>query len=292
MKSSVLLCLSLLACGAEVGDEASSGIVGGGETSGYPNVVRLADPQCSSVLVAPRVLLTAAHCLTGNPNLHPDLPNNATIATGRHPTRDLAVAILARRADVWPISVNTSPLTDDRIGDPVQIVGFGYNTHDEQGLGTKRAAWAQLRDFDAEKMHAGTYDTGACQGDSGGPAIMSDVESGEDKVFGILSTTVEWVGGEHCIDGGYYERVDTAQDWLAPHLASCGERGGNTCEWNGNNACGGVGVYSPDCDICCGGALTEPRTCGELGGAKCEFNGNNACGGQGAATSDCDHCCL
>jgi Trypsin len=294
MKSFIALFL-LAGCGAEIGEEAggSTEIVGGAPTDGYPYVIHLATPDCTSVLVAPRLLLTAAHCVDdlGQQDLRPDLPNNATIATQRHPDRDFAVSVLARRADIAPVGINAGPLTNDRVGDPVQIVGFGFNTHDQQGLGTKRAAWATLRDFDATHLHAGDHDTGACQGDSGGPAIMSDRESGEDKVYGILSTTVEWIGGEHCIDGGYYERVDNAWDWLGPHLASCGQRGGTRCEFNGNHACGGVGVYSPDCDVCCGGALTEPRSCGELGGTTCEFNGNNACGGLGAPSSDCDFCC-
>jgi hypothetical protein len=294
MKSSLLLCVAVsTACGAsvgETGDEASD-IIGGEATDGYPYVVRLDGSGCSSTLVAPRVLLTAAHCLGNGGDLRPALPDNATIATGRHPTRDLGVAILARRADVWPIAVNTGALTADRVGDSVQIVGFGYNTHWEQGWGVKRLAWSSLRDFDANLMHVGNYDVGPCQGDSGSPAIMSDPETGEDKVHGILSFTTEIPGGEHCLDGGWYERVDTEEDWLAPHLATCGARGGTICEFNGNNACGGVGAYSADCDICCGGALTEPRSCGEIGGTVCEFNGNGACGGQGAPTSDCDFCC-
>ena len=302
MKSAIafLLC-SLAACSSDGVGSGEGDVIGGVPTNGYPYVVRLGDPNhgiCTSTLIAPRVLLTAAHCVGDQVDLKPDLPGNSTIATAKHPTRDLAVAILAKRAGVDTIAPNVSRLTNDRIGDPVQIVGYGLTGHQGEGYNSgKHAAWASLRGFDDNMLHAGTYDVAACQGDSGGPAIMSDPETGEDKVFGILAYTYYTPGPEgqppieNCIDGGKYERVDTQAAWLKPHLTSCGDRGGTTCEFNGNNACGGVGAYSPDCDMCCGGAITEPRTCGEIGGTKCEIGGNNACGGKGAPTADCDVCC-
>lgn len=100
-----------------------------------------------------------------------------------------------------PLAVNTAAIPADRVGDPVQIVGFGYSTHAEEGWGTKRVAWSTLRDFDANLLHTGTYDVGPCQGDSGSPAIMSDSKSGADKAYGILSYTTEIPGGELCAAG-------------------------------------------------------------------------------------------
>jgi hypothetical protein len=239
---------TVAACAPEtvVPEETISEIVGGTETDGDPAVVALYGREpgasqgilCTSTLIAPTVLLTAAHCLdprtTGSSTLEyigifapklseaTDADKVRVVSTHFDPAfdpanlpggHDVGVAILERPVSVTPMPYNRSEITAAHDGQPVRIVGYGVSNGIEQsGAGIKRQATAPLTDHDDLLLHIGDTFTTTCQGDSGGPAFMNI--DGVPKVVGITS-----FGFIYCLFGGYSTRVDRYLSFIDPYVA-------------------------------------------------------------------------
>jgi secreted trypsin-like serine protease len=247
MKTSVLLFTLLLsACAPTESDEepTESAIIGGTRTGAYPAVMLLfagdlatgAGSLCTATVIAPRVLLTAAHCVAAD-EVGPDAEfavftgtdfdakngRLLTVSSVMHDPafdarrleagHDVGAVILASAVGTRPIAVNRGTDPQTLIGQPVRLVGYGVNDGAHQtGSGVKRVTTTALHGVDAHLLAIGDGDHGTCQGDSGGPAFMSI--GGVQTLVGVTS-----FGEVGCSRGGYDTRVDRYGAFIDAALA-------------------------------------------------------------------------
>ncbi|WP_438010834.1 trypsin-like serine protease [Sorangium sp. So ce321] len=100
--------------------------------------------------------------------------------------------------------------TEDRVGDPVRLIGFG-NDDEIAGInGVKRHVSTTVNTVTPLLLGLGDADHHTCEGDSGGPALMN--VSGVPTIVGVTS-----FGGRQapslCIDG-WDTRVDLYLDFI------------------------------------------------------------------------------
>lgn len=229
---------------------ARAPITGGVVTTGDPAVFVLdvrsnAGNQtlCTATLIAPRTLVTAAHCvdpaMVGGASLTvvaSNAPTTADVQPGvntfevlelrRHPAwnpaasldADLALLHLAAAPPVTPQPwslADLSPLG----GAPLRAVGYGASGPDA-GLGTKRTVDLSIRQLSGELILLGDLlERGICHGDSGGPALHT-FGDGVERLVGVHSFT----RGDSCFDGAS-TRLDAhaafLREWLAEHEDTC-----------------------------------------------------------------------
>lgn len=193
-------------------------------------VGRLGRWDSSGVLVAPDMVLTAAHCLAPQAVLfgqRVDHPEGITPVVRRvtHPLGlDVAVLVLA-------VPVASRP-REWRIDDPeppsgeLRAMGFGLVAGEEQrGAGVKHEVrmrtegwgceaglvWALGCDPLAEMVVRMPTGEDTCEGDSGGPLL--ELHDGSWRLVGIVSRSVS-DAKTLCGDGGVYVRVDVITPWL------------------------------------------------------------------------------
>ena len=239
----LLPCL-LLGCGAaEPVDEARSPIIGGTVTTGDPAVMLLVSyppdlstfDSCTAALIAPDVLVTAAHCVDAKD--HPGYlfgvftgPDATAYATAdvlvpqlvpvkeahAHPDydplppyhADLGVVVLEKAVTTAPLPVNRAPLGASSVGEAARIVGYGqpmYGTYSP----VKREASTVVDALGADDTVAvGDTMHRSCVGDSGGPALVK--VDGVETIVGVDSYT-ELAG---CLEPANYRRTDAYLPFL------------------------------------------------------------------------------
>ena len=172
-------------------------LVSGQNTTEHPEVgrfKRVDGGSCTATLVAPRVALTAAHCIDFSTNVVAG--NYGTVVFGGTSRRvvqtraygtdvggdDNALLILDTRCDGWPSPANIGTTFPAR-GSAITIFGFGCSTRSSVcndgslGGGNKQKVVGKLGDT-----------ASLCPGDSGGPVFQGE------RLVGVNSGSVCWTG--------------------------------------------------------------------------------------------------
>lgn len=267
--------IGLCACapGADPVGSARGAIIGGTPTTGDPAVMLLASyppdhttlDTCTASLIAPDVLLTAAHCLDSS--THPGYlfgvftgPDASAFPTANtlipellpvkevviHPdydpappfTADIGVALLEEPLSITPLPVQREPLDESVVGAAARIVGYGQIKYKEPNA-VKHEATTEVAALGAgDTVTIGDLDHLSCIGDSGGPALVKI--GGVERVAGVDSYTD--LSG--CLEPAHYRRPDVYTSFLdvyAPPPAQGGSGGGGAGGAGGEDGGGGSG---------------------------------------------------
>lgn len=184
------------------------------EAAGYPEVVlvRSGDSSCTGVIVGPRVIATAAHCVTTGRSVEFEIAGKKHYAemtrSELYPEidHDLALGLVKEEIEgVRPASIGKKLQATARVA----MLGFGCTTPGGGGgndgiLRLGMTVVTQLDKYDAITRHpAGAA---LCFGDSGAPLYAGDARS----------HTLLGVGSKGNInDTSYFVRVDTAASQVA-----------------------------------------------------------------------------
>jgi len=215
-------------------------VVGGVPTVQFSDCVAVGHSRgwcCSGTLVAPNVVVTAAHCSDGCASrvfigTNVKKPKAGRVVRVRravvHPKYDgtpeghydLMVLVLDEKLNVTPRRIATARAVAR--AKSVRLVGFGAtDIKGLRGYGVRRVVdvpmAAPKRAFGARasiEFVAGApfLDRDSCNGDSGGPAYVA--VKGGWAVAGATSRATTDSDERACGDGGIYTRLPAFSDWI------------------------------------------------------------------------------
>ncbi len=200
-------------------------IIGGAFDPGDPAVVGIVlggHLGCTGTLVAPTVVLTAAHCFEHDAvdgvyfgsepgrdgtraevlatEAHPEFDH----ATARH---DIAVVILREPSPVPPVPLRwTAP----EVGTQGRAVGFGATRTDAPA--SKHTGEVVVTRVTPSAIRVEPSPAMPCAGDSGGPVLAG--AQGNEALFGVISN-----GDATCSAFVMLEPLSANRTFLAPYLA-------------------------------------------------------------------------
>jgi trypsin len=228
-------------CRVEPVDASRAAVVGGDPDPGDPAVVALVARRtrceeqdlallCTGTLVAPRVALTAAHCLDvfGEDGQY-EVFFGAQLGTGRfalvtaarrHPDydpatheHDLALLRLASPVDLPPAALPSAPLQPNA-AELVRVVGFGTEVVGQLATGEKRSGAMSISAVTSTGVTTAPSPSMSCTGDSGGP-VFETVNGGGEVLLGVSAS-----GDPGCRSSAFNVRADAALgDFIQPFLA-------------------------------------------------------------------------
>lgn len=214
-------------------------IIGGVPTEDFPDCVAVGAEGswcCTGTIIAPSVVVTAAHCITGDCRplaifIGSDLRNpqsgriiRVTEAKAHHAyvddgPNDIGVLLLEEDVSVPPRVVGASSIVD--VVPSVRLAGYGYvDVYASVQSGERRMVDVPLASngpkFGADtatEFVAGApfLDRDSCNGDSGGPAY-----AWADRRWQLVGVTSRATATRlrQCGDGGIYTRVHSFASWL------------------------------------------------------------------------------
>ncbi|MFY1826241.1 S1 family peptidase [Myxococcus fulvus] len=190
---------------------------------------------CSGVVIAPDVVLTAAHCLglfgpegahevfLGRELMPSPSDEGRFVRVARaviHPSYepkthayDVALLRLASPVHVPPAQLPSGNVIP-RAGELVRAVGYGDTKDVEEPAGQRRQGTLRVTGVEPASFRAGASPGMSCVGDSGGPVLARD-DTGRDVLVGITVS-----GDVACREEAVNVRVDALlADFIQPFLA-------------------------------------------------------------------------
>lgn len=166
------------------------------------------DSLCTGVHLTARLVLTAAHCLSGARTL---VHNELAEKRAAHPSLDLGLFLLSAGSCQAQLREGLRlSRVQPSLGQDVLLAGFGLT--EDGTLGTLLAVEQTVTFIDDTYIRVdGKGESGACSGDSGGPLLWGE---SEPRVIGILST-----GEASCRGLDQYVLVDPSEEWIKTQAA-------------------------------------------------------------------------
>jgi hypothetical protein len=213
------------------------------DPDGDPSVVFLniksagGDGFCTGSVIAPHVVLTAAHCVNpsefggaitgvrayfgtvqGLASLM-DLPHWVTAREWHYNPdfnldgnllHDNGVVVFDEVLPSPPLPILLAEPADQARGQTIRLVGFGiHRIGDQLSIGSRYETTAVISGFGAQLVDYQGNAHSICSGDSGGPSFLSI--GGVETIIGVHSYTLQ-----DCIGFAHDSRVDSNLYWSAP----------------------------------------------------------------------------